>query len=90
AMAAALMREVPITEYAPCKIKQAITGNGQASKEQVAHMLMPLLQLQSMPEKLDATDALAVAVCHAYQKQSLNTRLTSWKQFVQKNPALLA
>jgi crossover junction endodeoxyribonuclease RuvC len=90
AMAAALMREVPITEYAPCKIKQSITGNGQASKEQVAHMLMPLLQLQTLPEKLDATDALAVAVCHAYQRQSPNTRPTSWKQFLQKNPALLA
>jgi len=90
AMAAALMREVPITEYAPRKIKQAITGNGNASKEQVAYMLMSMLPSKSMPEKLDATDALAVAVCHAYQQQGCNTRTTSWKQFLQNNPNLLA
>ncbi|MEL6152917.1 MAG: crossover junction endodeoxyribonuclease RuvC, partial [Bacteroidota bacterium] len=67
AMAAALARDIPITEYAPRKIKQAVTGNGNASKEQVAHMLLSLLQLPQMPDLLDASDALAVAVCHAYQ-----------------------
>lgn len=69
AMAAALAREVPITEYAPRKVKQAVTGHGSASKEQVARMLVSLLQLPAMPAMLDASDALAVAVCHAYQGQ---------------------
>ena len=87
AMAAALAREVPITEYAPRKIKQAVTGQGHASKEQVAHMLMSLLQLPSMPDLLDASDALAAAVCHAYQNQQARNKPTGWKQFLQANPA---
>ena len=86
AMAAALAREIPITEYAPRKIKQAVTGHGGAAKEQVAHMLMSLLQLPSMPDLLDASDALAVAVCHAYQHQQASTKSTSWGQFLQANP----
>jgi len=86
AMAAALAREIPITEYAPRKIKQAVTGNGNASKEQVAHMLMSLLQLRSMPDLLDASDALAAAVCHAYQDRQATAMRTSWKQFLQDNP----
>lgn len=90
AMAAALMREIPITEYAPRKVKQAITGNGNASKEQVAHMLMSMLNFKTMPEKLDATDALAVAICHAYQKQNVNLRPATWEKFLEENPQLLA
>ncbi|MHA7877543.1 MAG: crossover junction endodeoxyribonuclease RuvC [Bacteroidota bacterium] len=86
AMAAALAREVPITEYAPRKIKQAVTGRGSASKEQVAHMLMSLLQLPAMPDLLDASDALAVAVCHAYQNEQASNKPTNWKQFLQANP----
>lgn len=86
AMAAALAREVPITEYAPRKVKQAVTGHGHASKEQVAHMLMNLLKLPQMPDLLDASDALAVAVCHAYQGHTQRTQPTSWKQFLQQNP----
>lgn len=86
AMAAALVREVPITEYAPRKVKQAVTGHGNASKEQVARMLMSLLQLPSMPDLLDASDALAVAVCHAYQGQQAAAKPTSWAQFLQENP----
>ena len=86
AMAAALAREVPIVEYAPRKIKQAITGQGNATKKQVAHMLMSLLKLPSMPDFLDASDALAVAVCHAYQKQQADVESKSWKQFLQANP----
>ncbi len=89
AMAAALAREVPITEYAPRKIKQAVTGHGNASKEQVAHMLMSLLKLPSMPDLLDASDALAAAVCHAYQHQRASTTPTSWKQFLKANPVRL-
>jgi crossover junction endodeoxyribonuclease RuvC len=86
-MAAALTHKVPITEYAPRKIKQAVTGYGSASKEQVAHMLMSLLQLPSMPDLLDASDALAAAVCHAYQNQRASTKPASWEQFLQENPA---
>lgn len=87
AMAAALVREVPITEYAPRKVKQAITGNGHASKEQVARMLVSLLQLPAaIYQELDATDALAVAVCHAYQGKFTHSKRTSWKQFIQDQP----
>ena len=68
AIAAALAQRIPIAEYAPRKIKQAVTGNGNASKEQVARMLVALLKLPTLPHALDASDALAVAVCHAYQK----------------------
>ena len=66
AMAAGLVREIPITEYSPKKIKQSITGNGNASKEQVAKMLKSLLSIKELPKNLDATDGLAAAVCHFY------------------------
>ena len=66
AMAAGLSRDIPITEYSPKKIKMAITGNGNASKEQVAKMLQSLLQLKELPKNLDSTDGLAAAVCHFY------------------------
>lgn len=85
-MAAALVREVPIVEYAPRKVKQAVTGYGNAAKGQVARTLMSLLGLPSMPDLLDASDALAVAVCHAYQSKQAITTPTSWKQFIQANP----
>ena len=71
AMAAALYREIPIFEYAPKKIKQSITGNGNASKEQVSGMLQSLLNIETMPKQLDASDGLAAAVCHYYQKRLL-------------------
>ena len=64
AMAAGLSREIPVTEYLPKKIKMAVTGNGNASKEQVAKMLQSLLGLKTIPKNLDATDGLAAAVCH--------------------------
>ena len=66
-MAAALYRNIPITEYAPRKIKQSITGSGTASKEQVAAMLKSLLKIEEMPKHLDASDGLAAAVCHYFQ-----------------------
>ena len=68
AIAAALYRDIPIYEYAPKKIKMAITGKGTASKEQVAAMLKSLLNIQELPKQLDATDGLAAAVCHFFQK----------------------
>jgi crossover junction endodeoxyribonuclease RuvC len=86
AMAAALFREIPITEYAPRKIKQSVTGNGNASKEQVAKMLMTLLKIKEVPKLLDATDALAVALCHHFQKPDTKKKTDSWKAFLTQNP----
>ena len=87
AIIASVVNYIPITEYAPKKIKMAITGRGQASKEQVAGMLVKMLKLNETPKHLDATDGLAAAVCHALQKDYLvsNTK-TSWQQFIKENP----
>src|ERR1700741_2666332 len=73
AIAAALSRSVEVTEYSPRKIKQSVTGNGNATKEQVAAMLQRLLNFKETPDFLDATDGLAVAVCHSFQKISTST-----------------
>ena len=90
AMAAALGRQVPIAEYEPRKIKMAITGNGAASKEQVAMMLQRTLGIDEaqMPHLLDATDALAAALCHFYERQKpIQTRGSkSWKSFIAQHP----
>lgn len=86
AMAAALSREIPITEYAPKKVKMSVTSNGNASKEQVAKMLMTLLKIKEVPKLLDATDALAVAVCHYFQKGNESPRPKTWKAFISENP----
>jgi len=88
AMAAGLSREIPVTEYSPKKIKMAITGNGNASKEQVARMLQSLLSLKSLPKNLDATDGLAAAVCHFYNsgKVEIGKSYTGWESFVKQNP----
>lgn len=87
AMAAGLHREVPIFEYAPLKIKMAITGNGRASKEQVAAMLVSILKLTDVPKQMDATDGLAAALCHFYQynPNQQEKKYTSWKDYVGKN-----
>ncbi|MBL4724458.1 MAG: crossover junction endodeoxyribonuclease RuvC [Lutibacter sp.] len=89
AMAAGLSREVPITEYSPKKIKMAITGNGNASKEQVAKMLQNLLKIKTLPKNLDSTDGLAAAVCHFYNsgKITLGKNYTGWEAFVKQNSA---
>lgn len=90
AMAAALGRDIPITEYAPLKIKMAITGNGQASKEQVADMLQRMLRLDKtdMPTFMDATDALGAAYCHYLQmgRPAVDKAYRGWKDFIAKNP----
>lgn len=88
AMAAALYRQIPITEYAPKKVKQSVTGSGSASKEQVAKMIMQILQFKSSEEKflLDATDALGVALCHYYQNGNSVRSNKSWKSFITDNP----
>lgn len=89
AMAAALSREIPIMEYAPKKIKQSVTGNGNASKEQVAKMLMTLFSLKEIPKLLDATDALAVALCHHFQNGAVKSKAKSWEAFVKDNETRL-
>jgi len=88
AMAAGLSREVAITEYSPKKIKMAITGNGNASKEQVAKMLQKLLKIKSLPTNFDSTDGLAAAVCHFYNRGKLTSEksYSGWESFVNKNP----
>lgn len=88
AMAAGLSRGIPITEYSPKKIKMAITGNGNASKEQVARMLQSLLKFKTMPKNLDSTDGLAAAVCHFFNagKEDQGKKYTGWKAFVSQNP----
>lgn len=87
AMAAALSRDIPIFEYSPRKIKQSVTGNGSASKEQVAAMLQTLLGFKETPEFLDATDGLAVAVCHAFQQNSTSGKksYSNWSAFLKDN-----
>ncbi len=88
AVAAALSRDIPYVEYEPKKIKKSVTGNGNASKEQVAAMLKYLIGLKEVPDLLDATDALAAAVCH-YNQRDLpggGERHSSWKSFLAANP----
>ena len=89
AMSAALARAIPIIEYAPRKVKQSVTGKGNASKEQVARMLMTLLAIKELPKLLDATDALAVAVCHYYQHRAPKSKGKSWEAFLKENPQRL-
>lgn len=94
AIAAALSRSMTVNEYAPRKVKMSITGNGTASKEQVASMLQAMLSIKDMPRYFDATDALGVAFCHSLQhqlpkgKDEKKTRSSSnsWKDFISKNP----
>ncbi|MDR2963062.1 MAG: crossover junction endodeoxyribonuclease RuvC [Bacteroidales bacterium] len=90
AMAVGLNHEMPISEYAPRKVKMSITGSGAASKEQVATMISKLLKIDEMPDFLDATDAVAVALCHHYESQNPFACAAkggnSWKNFIEKNP----
>jgi crossover junction endodeoxyribonuclease RuvC len=87
-IAAALAHQIPFYDYAPRKVKQAVTGKGNASKEMVAGMLQNIFQTTFDEHFLDATDALAVAVCHALQSNaySLGKSKASWKSFIEKNP----
>ena len=91
AMAAALYKDLPIFEYSPKKIKQAITGNGSASKEQVAGMLKTILNFSEIPQHLDATDGLAAAVCHFFQGNTSSTKKSynNWAGFLKDNPGRL-
>jgi len=89
AIAAAMQYAVDVTEYSPKKVKQSITGNGNADKEQVWKMLQRILNLQEQPQYFDATDALAVALCHHYQTSSplgkKEKGFKGWEDFVAKN-----
>ncbi|MBC7948253.1 MAG: crossover junction endodeoxyribonuclease RuvC [Chitinophagaceae bacterium] len=96
AIAAAMSAGVPVTEYSPRKIKQSITGNGNADKEQVWKMLQHILSLTDRPKLFDATDALAVAICHHFQGKLMlpapatakkkSPRSNNWEEFVARNP----
>jgi len=88
AIAAALSKNIPITEYSPKKIKMSITGNGNASKEQVAAMLVQILGIKNDHKYLDATDALGAALCHYYQKKPGVSKksYSGWKAFLTENP----
>ncbi|CAG5080559.1 crossover junction endodeoxyribonuclease RuvC [Parvicella tangerina] len=88
AMAAVLTHDLPIVEYSPKKIKQSITGNGNASKEQVAAMLQSILNFKELPKYLDATDGLAAAVCHHFQGGAGEKKksYSGWDAFLKDNP----
>ena len=87
-IAAALSKNIPVFEYAPLKIKQSITGSGTSSKEQVAAMLVSLLKIKNLPKHLDATDGLAVAMCHSFQNTATSGEksYSGWKAYVAQNP----
>lgn len=88
-IAAALRHNIPFEEYTPRRIKQAITGSGQASKEQVASMLQKLLEFKEIPKYLDATDGLAVALCHHYSRgvgEHNKSKSSNWGSFIKNNP----
>jgi len=93
AIAAAMHSGVPVTEYSPRKIKQSITGNGNSDKLQVMKMLQRIVSFKDDPKYLDATDALAVAVCHHFQDNTLlkvsGKKINGWKDFLAKNPQRL-
>ncbi len=89
AIASAMQAGIPVMEYSPRKIKQSVTGNGNADKTQVLKMLQRILNFQETPKHLDATDALAVAVCHFFQNRNepqLKDKTNGWKDFLKKNP----
>lgn len=87
-IAAAMSHKVPVTEYAPRKIKMSITGNGNASKEQVADMLTKIVKFESDSKFFDATDALAVAICHFHNSKlpEKGKSFSGWEDFIRKNP----
>ena len=87
-MAAGLYRSLPIFEYAPLLVKQSITGMGRASKEQVAWFLQKTFHLSDLPRELDATDAVAVAICHHLQQSrpTISSDYRNWEDFIRKNP----
>ncbi len=93
AIAAALQRDLSVAEYAPKRVKQSVTGNGNAAKEQVAAMLLSILRLRELPSSTDATDAVAVAICHHFARTGRHRGTTvertggkGWSAFLRNNP----
>lgn len=91
AIAAAMQAKMAVTEYSPKKVKQSITGNGNADKDQVWRMLQMVLNIEEKPQYFDATDALAVALCHHYQTRTVLGKtakpMKGWEDFIAKNPS---
>jgi crossover junction endodeoxyribonuclease RuvC len=90
AMLAAVLRGIPAREYSPREVKKAVTGNGNASKEQVQYMVKCLLGLKQTPKYFDTTDALAVAICHLHRSAGSGRRFTDWKSFFTAHPEKLS
>jgi crossover junction endodeoxyribonuclease RuvC len=91
AILAAVLRQIPTAEYAPREIKRSVTGSGSASKEQVEYMVMMMLNMVVKEHTLlDATDALAIALCHSYKLQRPRSNVRSWEQFIKDNPDRIA
>jgi crossover junction endodeoxyribonuclease RuvC len=86
AMLASTLREIPVAEYSPREVKKAVTGNGNASKQQVEYMVKSLLKISDTHEFFDATDALAVALCHAYRWKQNASPVKNWKDYAARNP----
>jgi crossover junction endodeoxyribonuclease RuvC len=86
AILASVNHEIPVTEYSPREVKKAVTGKGAASKEQVQYMMMSMLKLKTTPKHFDSTDALAIAVCHAFKISTPRSGFKDWKSFVSAHP----
>jgi crossover junction endodeoxyribonuclease RuvC len=88
AIAAAMSSGIDAVEYMPKRVKQSVTGNGNATKDQVSKMIQQILNFTENPEYLDATDAVAVALCHYYQSTSVvgSSKLKGWEEFIKANP----
>ncbi|MES2764247.1 MAG: crossover junction endodeoxyribonuclease RuvC [Bacteroidota bacterium] len=90
AMLVPTLKQIPVTEYSAREVKRAVTGNGNSSKEQVQFMVRTLLNIEETPEFFDATDALAIAICHAFKAANPQSRARSWKDFIAQNPQRVA
>jgi crossover junction endodeoxyribonuclease RuvC len=86
AILAVVNNGIPLREYSPREVKKAVTGNGNASKEQVSYMVKSILEIKETPEFFDVTDALAVAICHAYRANTPDSNAKSWAEFIEMNP----
>lgn len=86
AMLAAVIKNVPTTEYSPREVKKAVVGTGAASKEQVQYMVKSMLRMKTTPKFYDTTDALAVALCHLHRRTKHAGRFRDWKAYVKANP----
>jgi len=86
AMLASTLREIPVQEYSPREVKKSVTGNGNASKQQVEYMVKSILKIKETQDFYDATDALAVALCHSYRWKLNASPIKNWKDYAQRNP----